>query len=292
MLTCLPYPTYTMLLRFSAADMLNSALIDVSSGERVYEISTVLLSSNEDITTSGSGNCASASQPSAREEQRQTLIKDAHGATVVSVTWNGRHPEITILDEEVGGLHNLFGSSTVRFMPKMLLIPTRFDTEYVWTATGDSLTLHDYDSDTIKGTFYQNVIRLPNPLKSKGSSTKFCNAATSPTSYNLLSEASSTCSSLRSSNSSCSLAKSSCTPPETPNSSFIPTHLPGVGGNYLEFSQHPLANNAELILSFLMMEILRRGRFLLTPYTFEKPKKWQFKEARDLVLRRLRRNTI
>lgn len=41
------------------------------------------------------------------------------------------------------------------------------------------------------------------------------------------------------------------------------------------------------------MEILRRGRFGLTPYTFENPTIWQFKEARDLVLRRIgRRNTV
>ena len=93
-------------------------------------------------------------------------------------------------------------------------------------------------------------------------------------------------------------------------SSFIPTHLPGVGSNYLEFTPHPLAQDVEIIseycnivsisfklnlnpaVSFIMMEILRRGRFNLTPYTFQKPKLWQLKEARDLVWRRLRRNTV
>lgn len=40
------------------------------------------------------------------------------------------------------------------------------------------------------------------------------------------------------------------------------------------------------------MEILRRGRFGLTPYTFENPTIWQLKEARDLVWNRIRRNTV
>ena len=80
--------------------------------------------------------------------------------------------------------------------------------------------------------------------------------------------------------------------PECAKSTFIPTHLPGLGSCYLEFTPHPLAQDIEIILSFLMMEILRRGRFSLTPYTFERPKLWQFKEARDLFMRRLRRNTV
>jgi hypothetical protein len=78
----------------------------------------------------------------------------------------------------------------------------------------------------------------------------------------------------------------------TPKSTFIPTHLPGVGSNYLEFSSHPLAQDVEIILSFLMMEILRRGRFSLTPYTFDNPTMWQFKDARESFFRRLRRNTV
>ena len=87
---------------------------------------------------------------------------------------------------------------------------------------------------------------------------------------------------------------------------FMPTHLPGIGNNYLEFLSHPLAHDVEtiggivlhlnkmflMLVTFLMMEILRRGRFLLTPYTSGNTKCFNSKEARDLVLRRLRRNTI
>jgi hypothetical protein len=52
-------------------------------------------------------------------------------------------------------LTDLIGSSTVRFLPKILAIPTRFDMEYIWTATANSLTLFDYNAEAIRGTFYQ-----------------------------------------------------------------------------------------------------------------------------------------
>ncbi|KAG5645604.1 hypothetical protein DXG03_005742 [Asterophora parasitica] len=299
-----------MLLRFTAADMLNTSLIDVSTGDCAYEITTTLLPTTPsekqvDIDVI-------SSEDTSPKEQRHTCISDASGNALVSIAWNGRQPDINILDEKVGALTDLFGSSTVRFMPKILAVPTRFDTEYVWTATPDSLILFDYDSETTKGTFYQNVIRVPTSLKptrkrsSSSSSTTspspFSSSSHSPTSLPLLSLPSSPStaslfSSAPSSTSSSSPAPSLCTPSppphtETPKSSFIPTHLPGVGSNYLEFCQHPLAHDVELIVSFLMMEILRRGRFLLTPYTFEKPKMWQLKEARDLILRRVRRYTV
>ncbi len=95
---------------------------------------------------------------------------------------------------------------------------------------------------------------------------------------------------------------------KTPGSIFIPAHVPGLGSNYLEFTSHALAHDVEIIsmytlsnnitslltclVSFLMMEILRRGRFNLTPYTFQKPKLWQFKEAKEQFLRCLRRHTL
>ncbi|RDB21487.1 hypothetical protein Hypma_011895 [Hypsizygus marmoreus] len=291
-----------MLLRFTAPDMLNSALVDVSTGERAYDIVTVLLppkpeseQENDDPTRS--------SQDRSTKEQRRTCIADPSGATLVSISWNGRHPDIVILDEKVGGLADLFGSSTVRFMPKILAVPTRFDTEYVWTATPHSLTLFDYDSETTKGTFYQNSIRLSTPFRSKAklSSTAHFdsdpNPSTAPSSplsssSSLHSSASSALTSNASSPCICAPSHPRSTPTDCPKSSFISTYLPGVGSNYLEFCHHPLAHDIEIIVSFLMMEILRRGRFVLTPYTFEKPNMWQLKETRDLVLRRLRRYTV
>ncbi|KAF9469340.1 hypothetical protein BDZ94DRAFT_1152278 [Collybia nuda] len=286
-----------MLLKFTTVDMLNTALVDVSTGLRVYDIATVLLppctEAEKEIDFTSVNETPVASSSSL--ECRHTRITDSCGNSLVSISWSGRHPDITILDEKIGGLTDLFGSTTVRFMPKILAIPTRFDTEYIWTATPNSLTLFDYDSDAIKGTFYQNSIRLPASFKTKNKTPSFQHAPSSSS----LSPPSLTASNSSSTSSSalCSASFSSLAPQppphtDTPKSSFIPTRLPGLGGNYLEFSSHPLAHDVEIIISFLMMEILRRGRFALTPYTFEKPKMWQLKETRDLVLRRLRRNTV
>jgi len=165
-------------------------------------------------------------------------------------------------------LTNFFGSSTVRFMPKILAVPTRFDAEYIWTATSTSLTLIDYESDTVKGTFHQNAVPIPQSLTSRKARPQM---PSSPAS----------CQSLTSTSSSMTAASISS------SKSFIYSGLPGVCSNYLEFAPHPLAHDVEIIISFIMMEILRRGRFLLTPYSFERPKFWQLREARDVISRRL-----
>ncbi|PPQ67467.1 hypothetical protein CVT24_011524 [Panaeolus cyanescens] len=284
-----------MLLKFTAPDMLNSALVDVATGSRAYDITTVFSSpeppcpksesSSHPEPSSSSGPKKISDKPAVEIASntiyRKTTVRDSDGKVVAQMDWTGRRPSITIRDEKIGGLTELFGSNTVPFMPKVMIIPTRFDTEFIWTATADSLTLFDYDSETVKGAFHQNVVRMPAPLKglkSKPSRTKLSSSG--------LSSSSSLSSSLSSVNLSEPCLK------QNPHSTFIPTHITGVGSNYLEFDSHPLADDVEIIISFLMMEIVRRGRFNLSPYTFEKPKTWQFKEVRQNLLRNLRRNTV
>jgi len=140
-----------MLLKFTAPDMFNSALINVSTGKLAYDIITVLQQPEAESTSDLPKECAS-------KETRCTTINDASGSRLVSVVWDGRHPDITVLGERIGGMTDLFTSTTVQFMyvldyflhsfthishfrPKVLAIPTRFDTEYVWAATPDSLTV-------------------------------------------------------------------------------------------------------------------------------------------------------
>jgi len=137
-----------MLLKFTTADMLNTGLIDMATGDRLFNITTHL----QFIIDK-----AFESEPILR----RTLIHDSQGKVVGEIGWNGRRPQdIVIADEKIDKLIDLFGSSTVRFLPKILSIPTRFDTEYIWTATPDSLTLVDYDSEQIKGKFRQHSIRV------------------------------------------------------------------------------------------------------------------------------------
>ncbi|KAF5358413.1 hypothetical protein D9756_001295 [Leucocoprinus leucothites] len=306
-----------MLLKFTTTDMFNTLLIDVASGERTYEINTVSVSgplekSRPLLEPLSSSKTAAPSEEffPAKEyyatpephdpsvSYRQTEIRDASGTVVAEVQWEGRHPHITIDGQKVGGLNDLFGASTVRFMPKILAIPTKYDPDYVWTATADSLTLVDYATDEIKGTFHQNALRFPAALKSSKPRLSIQTQLPAPPQPSLSPLSPKTL--LKSSSRIFSSSPSS--PPPSPTfettfkgaavkSTFVPTHVPGFGSNYLEFDPHPETTEVEIILSFLIMEILRRGRFNLTPYTFDNPTIWQLKEARDIFLRRMRRNT-
>ena len=155
-----------MLLRFSSTDILNTSLLDVATGQRAYEIITETVEPSEASSSKstlfsptasidplpsfdGSETAASVQRPGPSWthsdedfEGRQTRIVDASGNGVVNVRWkDGRPNSITIDNEKVGGLNDLFGSSAVPFMPKMLAIPTRFDSEFVWHATEDSLSV-------------------------------------------------------------------------------------------------------------------------------------------------------
>ena len=115
-----------MLLRFTTADMLNTALIEVASGARVYSIVTVPAESGIVSQTKEFSACTSCSEkfssaPPLRCKRRRTTVMDSSGQPVASMIWNGRHPDITIGEEHVGGLTDLFGSSTVRFMYVVVL---------------------------------------------------------------------------------------------------------------------------------------------------------------------------
>jgi RNA-binding protein PNO1 len=115
--------------------MFNTRLIDVASGERAYEITTVSVPSTPQKSKSSSEPLSSSKTAAPSEEHfpvkqdsflsvlekqdvqyRQTEIKNALGRVVAHVQWEGRYPYITIDDKEVGGLNDLFGSSSVRFM--------------------------------------------------------------------------------------------------------------------------------------------------------------------------------
>ncbi len=145
-----------MLLKFTAPDMLNTSLTDVTTGESAYDIVTVLVNEFEEellvkqeslclapSASSGRTTCDSSlpsslespsptmassspafvkqSRPDEpedplRNERRKTTITNFSGPVVAEILWKGRHPTIIICDEQVGALTDLFGSTTVRFM--------------------------------------------------------------------------------------------------------------------------------------------------------------------------------
>ncbi|KAG7092735.1 hypothetical protein E1B28_009063 [Marasmius oreades] len=237
-----------MILRLTSSDMLNSSLVDISTGETIYTVITIGLASSD---ASSSTHSSSLSQTEYQLTTDTTIRKTriyAGGSTesilLSEINWKGRRPDIKIGNEHIGTLANLFDTAHTKLLPKSLAIPTRFDSNHVWAATATSLTLLDYNTNQPKGTFRQNVLR---------SSTAFMNAC-----------------------------------------------IPGVGANYIEFTSHPAVQDVEIIVSFFLMDILRRGCFCpaLTPYMFEdtryKSPRSKFQETRELISRKLksRRNTV
>ncbi|KAN0077173.1 hypothetical protein V8E55_011028 [Tylopilus felleus] len=72
---------------------------------------------------------------------------------------------------------------------------------------------------------------------------------------------------------------------------FITAPLSGFGHHYLEFESHPLASTAELIVTFILMEVLRRGKFSRHLNTSERPKLWRSTSFAHLG-KRIRRGTM
>ncbi|KAF8447836.1 hypothetical protein L210DRAFT_3628238 [Boletus edulis BED1] len=72
---------------------------------------------------------------------------------------------------------------------------------------------------------------------------------------------------------------------------FITAPLSGFGHHYLEFEPHPLASTAELIVTFILMEVMRRGKFNQHPNTLDRPKLWRSTSLAHLG-KRIRRGTI
>ncbi|KAJ7137660.1 hypothetical protein C8R44DRAFT_765872 [Mycena epipterygia] len=205
-----------MLLKFTSQDLFDTTLVDVATGQPAFHLATTVVPG-----------------PSSGPVRRQTEIRDGLGAIVGTISWLGRVPQnITLLDESVGGLVDLFASDTIQFIPKEISIPTRFDTEYLWTATPDALYLLDYDSDTRQAQLHTHAPAL----------------------------------------------KSTHAP------------IPSRGAAYLELAPHPLglAPPVEILVSLLMLDILRRGRFGLPPYAFAPPSRLQMAWSRF----RPRRNTV
>lgn len=134
-----------MILKLTSTDLLNTSLLDVASGKCAYNIVTALCSDLEtdafdkptvssyrtsESSESSSSNASNAppfsplnefnfpSDPPISEptEHRITQISDGEGEVVAHISWRGRHPDIFICGAKVGGLTNLFGSTTVPFM--------------------------------------------------------------------------------------------------------------------------------------------------------------------------------
>ncbi|KAJ8079147.1 hypothetical protein PM082_013435 [Marasmius tenuissimus] len=244
-----------MIVRVTSPDMLNSSLVDLSTNQTLYTVATTAESSSPDFSSPMTSQEESLDEKQTSTDKTVRITRIFTGSSTESsplseIRWRGRRPDITIGDEHVGNLAALFDTTHTRLstklLPKTLAIPTRFDSDYTWAATTTSLTLVDFNTNHVKGTFHQNVLRSSN--------------------------------------------------------TFINARIPGVGSNYLEFTSHPRAQDVEIIVSFFLMDILRRGCFYptLTPYMFDdshsspKSPRSRFQETKEIIARKLssRRNTV
>ncbi|KAI6045553.1 hypothetical protein EDC04DRAFT_2633725 [Pisolithus marmoratus] len=72
---------------------------------------------------------------------------------------------------------------------------------------------------------------------------------------------------------------------------LIAAPISGLGHDYLEFHAHPLVSAEELVVTFILVEVLRRCRFHLYPDDRDRPKIWRARSLASLG-RRLRRTSL
>lgn len=137
-----------MLLRLNSSDILNTCLVDISTGQTLYKVATVVQetsqSLDEDLEDGSrvdplniSGPCFSSSfsqectlgkvvsstvtatvrpRPSASVTIRRTQVHNNAGKLVAEIIWRGRRPDITIGQERIQNLSKLFNTSDAKIM--------------------------------------------------------------------------------------------------------------------------------------------------------------------------------
>ncbi|KAK0463825.1 uncharacterized protein EV420DRAFT_1476482 [Desarmillaria tabescens] len=183
-----------MLLKFANSDFFQSPLIDVDTGDLMYNIVTVHHTEDQDKLV--------------------VLLKNPQGKAISKIVWVKPNPSMLFNFQRLYNVSAVIDQDDVQDMESavedgVIRIPTRFDTEYFWIVGADSLTLYDVDSDTTKGRFYFNCSYHPDAPKK-----------------------------------------------------FVPAIGP-LGHHYLDFPSHDLAHDTEIILTFLLLEVYRRGIFSL-----------------------------
>jgi len=141
---------------------------------------------------------------------RRSFLLDSAGVKLASWGWTlcMQPTDVVIGRERLGGAKDLFGSMGPSPSPKIFGVSTRFDPDYYWVASADSLTLLHQNTNEIKGQLHHSCVLVGSRI----------------------------------------------------------VHSPLLAGNdYLELESHPRVSDQELIVTFILMEILRRNRFANAP---------------------------
>ncbi|THH29085.1 hypothetical protein EUX98_g5107 [Antrodiella citrinella] len=146
-----------MLFKFTSADLENTSIIDCSTGEVAYHVSTPGPCIRERSRSTTSIRSFATYNSSSREkfdisEPKVTSLIDSDGLAAAEIFWENKLASVIRIGEEtLAGTRDLFDSSCVRVMDDETHIPTRM--EYVWRTTQEELQLLDDDSEVI-GTYY------------------------------------------------------------------------------------------------------------------------------------------
>lgn len=108
-----------MLLKFTSLDMLNTSLVNSTTGKLTYKIITSVKADSS--TSSVSSDLASED---AAQVLRTTHISDPSGKILANIAWTGRRPDITIGDEKIGALTDLFEASSTKILFVIILHAT------------------------------------------------------------------------------------------------------------------------------------------------------------------------
>ncbi|TDL25009.1 hypothetical protein BD410DRAFT_785762 [Rickenella mellea] len=192
-----------MLLKYSTSDILNTDLVNPSSGKVLYSIVTITTlqrDTNDEITEISS---------------RSTRITNAKGTAVAVIEWVGeekRHTgAIKIMNADPVKVVDLFdGCETVKATTDYLYVPSRLD--FVWIATKDSIHVVDSEYGDFKGKIHEHCIQVGDRL--------------------------------------------------------VRSRVPGIGCNYIEFEEQPEDVLVELLIDYILINIMRRTRFNLPKYDF------------------------
>lgn len=140
-----------MLLKFTSSNVENTSIIDCSTGDVAYIVSTPMppsRSRTRSTTSLMSFASSSTSHDRYAPEQKVTSLSSADGEVLAEIFWEERHASLIKIGEEtLAGTGELFDAQFVKVLPDETLIPTRM--EYVWRTTPDDLTLLDDDSEVI-----------------------------------------------------------------------------------------------------------------------------------------------
>ncbi|KAK0503567.1 hypothetical protein EDD18DRAFT_1346427 [Armillaria luteobubalina] len=149
-LPLVPLHLSIMILKFSTPDLFQSPLVDVDTGELVYNVTT--------------------EHDAGDQDKLRVLLNDTLWKTISKIIWTKPDPSLLFNFQRLNNVSAIIDQDGVQeievaFENGLIPVRARFDTEYLWNVGVDSLTLYDVDSDATKGSFHFNCSYRPDAPK-------------------------------------------------------------------------------------------------------------------------------